>query len=119
MKRNSILSLLIAFYAVIVMSVSVLAINVNNEDTDTRIVDAEVVEVAQNHVSVLARSGVEHVIAINSKNTKVTVEGIAVSLKDLHQGDVITVELDADHPMKLAKNIKVMLNGTQLARARK
>lgn len=76
-------------------------------DTDTRFVDAEVVEVTDDHISVFARSGVEHVIATADADTKVTREGKLVSLRDLKQGDVVTVELDADRPLKFARHINI------------
>ncbi len=117
MKRSFLLSFLIAV-TVISISGSALAAN-TYEDTDTRIVDAKVVEVTENRVSVMARSGVEHVIAINRQNTKVTIDGVNVSLNNLHEGDVITIELDDEHPMKLAKNIQVIPGGAQVARTRR
>ncbi len=92
---------------------------VNDEDTDTRLVSATVVEVAEAHLSVMARTGVEHVIAVDREGTKVTINGEVVSLKDLREGDVVTVELDADKPVKFAKNIELRPDGSQLARVRR
>ena len=77
------------------------------EDTDTRMVDAKVVEVTDDHISVIARSGVEHVIATADTETKVTREGKLVSLKDLRLGDTVTVELDAENPLKFARHINI------------
>ena len=91
----------------------------NDEDTDTRMVEARVVEVAEAHVSVVARTGVEHVIAVDREGTRVTINGEVVSLKDLREGDVVTVELDAHKPVKFAKNIELRPEGGQLARARR
>jgi hypothetical protein len=91
----------------------------NDEDTDTRLVEARVVEVAEGHVSVVARTGVEHVIAVDREGTKVTINGQAVSLKDLREGDVVTVELDAQKPVKFARNIELLPGGAQLARVRR
>ncbi|MGB8509905.1 MAG: hypothetical protein WCD76_16110 [Pyrinomonadaceae bacterium] len=86
------------------------------EDTDTRMINAKVVEVNEGHISVIAQTGVEHVIAIDDANTKVKVEGKLVSLKDLREGDVVTVELDALNPLKFAKNIFVSMQAdSQLA----
>ncbi len=90
-----------------------------DEDTDTRIVEARVVEVAEAHVSVMARTGVEHVIAVDREGTKVTMNGAVVSLKDLREGDVVTVELDAQKPVKFAKNIELRSGSGQLARVRR
>ena len=91
----------------------------NDEDTDTRLVEARVVEVAEGHVSVMARTGVEHVIAVDREGTKVTINGTAVSLKDLREDDIVTIELDAQKPVKFAKNIELRAFGSQLARVRR
>ncbi|HEX8921267.1 MAG TPA: hypothetical protein VF766_07295 [Pyrinomonadaceae bacterium] len=90
-----------------------------NEDTDTRMIDAKVVEVTDARISIVARTGVEHVIAIDRTDTKVTIDGLVVSLQDLREGDVVTVELDADNPMKFAKNITMRSDQTQVARNRR
>ena len=76
-------------------------------DTDTRMVNAKVVEVNDSHISVIARTGVEHVIAVDRNDTKITRDGKIVSLKDLREGDTVTVELDASKQMKFAKNISL------------
>jgi hypothetical protein len=89
------------------------------EDTDTRIIEARVVEVAEAHVSVMARTGVEHVIAVDREGTKVMLNGEVVSLKDLREGDVVTVELDARKPVKFARNILLRPEGSQVARVRR
>ncbi len=89
-----------------------------DEDTETRLVDAKVVEVTDGRISIFARSGVEHVIAIDNEKTKVTIEGQAVSLKDLREGDLITVELDEKNPVKFAKNISLKSTQEQVARVR-
>jgi hypothetical protein len=78
-----------------------------NEDTDTRMVDARVVEVAETRISVIARSGVEHVIAINSEDTRVMLDGNSVSLADLRVGDVVTIHLCPVNRLKFARNISV------------
>ena len=91
----------------------------NEEDTDTRLVSATVVEVAETHVSVMARTGVEHVIAVDREGTKVTINGEVISLKDLREGDVVTVELDAHKPVKFARNIELRPEGAQVARVRR
>ncbi len=90
-----------------------------NEDTDTRMIDAKVVEVTDARISVVARTGVEHVIAIDRTDTKVTIDGLAVALQDLREGDTVTVELDADNPMKFAKNISMRSDQTEVARNRR
>lgn len=90
-----------------------------NKDTDTRLVNAKVVEVTEAHISVLAQTGVEHVIAIDRAGTKVTIEGRVVSLKDVREGDVITIELDAQKRVKFAKNIAIRQDQSEVARNRR
>jgi len=97
---------LIAIVLTALLSAPALAAT-GGEDTDTRMVDATVVEVTDDHISVIARTGVEHVIATARVATKVTREGEQVSLKDLRQGDVVTVELDAENPLKFARHINI------------
>jgi hypothetical protein len=89
------------------------------EDTDTKMIDAKVVEVAENHISVIARTGVEHVIEINNERTKIIIEGEEVSLKNLREGDVVTIELDEQNPIKFAKNISFSPSAEQVARVRR
>lgn len=84
----------------------------DDSDTDTRFVKARVVEVGERRIAVITRSEVEHVIAVDGENTKVRVGGRLVSVKDLREGDVVTVELDELNPMKFARNITV---GVRLA----
>lgn len=90
-----------------------------NDDTDTQMNEAKVVEVTENHISVIARSGVEHVIAIDHTDTKFTKDGTEVSVKDLREGDIVTIELDAENPMKFAKNISFQSGQLQIARVRR
>ena len=90
----------------------------DGDDTDTRMVDAKVVEVTEHRISVIARTGVEHVIAIDGSGTKVWMEGKVVSLKELQKGDVVTVELDELNPVKFAKQIRIAVQSDgQLATA--
>ncbi len=93
----------------------------DDKDTDMRLVNAKVVEVTDEHISVMAQTGVEHVIAINRADTKVTIEGRVVSLKDVREGDVITVDLDAQKRVKFAKNIAIRSdsNSSEVARNRR
>ncbi|MDT4965316.1 MAG: hypothetical protein QOJ64_53 [Acidobacteriota bacterium] len=87
------------------------------QDTDARMVGARVVEVAECHISVMARSGVEHVIAVDAAGTKVTVSGETASLKDIRDGDLVTVELDVNKAVKFAKRIEV--RSDQVAKVRR
>jgi hypothetical protein len=89
-----------------------------NDDTETKLIDAKVVEVADNHISVIARTGVEHVIQINNEGTKVMIEGEEVSLKNVREGDIVTVELDEQNPVMFAKNISMSSSTEQVARVR-
>ncbi|MBA2733112.1 MAG: hypothetical protein H0U54_09520 [Acidobacteria bacterium] len=95
------------------------ASNGTDDDTDTRIIQAKVVEVAESHISVMARTGVEHVIAVDREGTKVTVDGVAVSLKEIREGDIATIELDAHKQVKFARNISMRSEQTQVARVRR
>ncbi|HEY0386318.1 MAG TPA: hypothetical protein VGC64_09920 [Pyrinomonadaceae bacterium] len=90
-----------------------------SEDTDVRIVDAKVVEVTDGYISVIARSGVEHVIAVDNAATKVMIDNEVVSLKDVREGDVITIELDEQNPMKFAMTISMSPEQVQVARVRR
>lgn len=108
-------ALLLSFYTTAICAAS----DPKANDTDTRMINARVVEVADGHISVIARTGVEHVIAIDQAGTKVTIGGRAVSLKDVREGDMITVELDAHKQVKFAKNISIGPEQIQLARNRR
>src|ERR671916_3231424 len=76
----------------------------DDEDTDTRFVKARVVEVGERRIAIITRSEVEHVIAVDGETTKVKVGERLVSVKDLREGDVVTVELDELNPIKFARN---------------
>ncbi len=119
MKRRNLANLLAALLIAACSSTALAASGGTDEDTDTRFVNAKVVEVTDSRISVVARSGVEHVIAIDGSNTRVLIEGERVSLKDVRQGDVVTVELDEQNPVKFARNISVTAQpGTEVARAK-
>lgn len=88
------------------------------EDTANRFVDAKVVEVSDSHISVYARTGVEHVIATDRTDTKFLINGEEVSLKELRVGDIVTIELDAQNQLKFAKVISLSSGTEQIARKR-
>ena len=79
----------------------------SGEDTDARMVDAKVVEVNDHHISVVARTGVEHVIATDAADTHVVRKGKRVKFNDLKVGDTVTVELDAARAVKFARHIVI------------
>jgi hypothetical protein len=107
MKRKT-LATLTAVLMAILFSVNMARASVlADEDTDTRFVGAKVVEVNERHISIIARSGVEHVIAVDRTGTKVSRSGNEVKPEALRVGDVVTVELDAESPLKLARHISV------------
>jgi hypothetical protein len=108
-------AMLLTFFSVTIQAAPVGA----EEDTDTRLVEARVVEVAEARVSVMARTGVEHVISVDRNGTKVTIDGEVVSLKDIREGDIVTIELDAQNPVKFAKNILMRSSESQVARVRR
>ncbi|HEV2863386.1 MAG TPA: hypothetical protein VGX48_20395 [Pyrinomonadaceae bacterium] len=108
-----------AFLMTTVLWGPVLAASAAAEDTDTRMVDARVVEVNDRHISVVARTGVEHVIATDAADTNVTREGKRVALKNLKVGDVVTVELDEQSQLKFARHISISAQaGADLASAK-
>jgi hypothetical protein len=78
-----------------------------DEDTDVRMVDAKVVEVNGRHISVIARTGVEHVVATDASDTHVVRKGRRVKFKELKVGDTVTVELDASKDVKFARHIVI------------
>jgi hypothetical protein len=122
MKRQRLATLFAALLlTVFYTTATTVAFESSEEDTDTKMVAARVVEVTEMRISVIARSGVEHVIAIDGAGTKVKVDGRLVSLKDVREGDIITVELDEKNPVKFAKNIEVgsRSNADLVARAHK
>jgi hypothetical protein len=85
------------------------------EDPDNGFIAAKVVEVTDNRVSVIAASGVEHVIRIDEKRTKVRLEGKTVSLKKLREGDVVNIVLDSENPIKFAKTISMVEGASEVA----
>ena len=105
--RTRSLACLIAVALSAVAYVSALAASVGEDDMDVLLVDAKVVETGDQHISVIARTGVEHVIATDAADTHVTLKGERVELKSLHVGDIVTVELDAQNPLKFARRIVI------------
>jgi len=88
-------------------------------EDDTRMVDAKVVEVTDTRISLIAQTGVEHVIAIDNVDTKVKIENKILSLKDVKEGDIVTVELDESSAVKFAKNIVIEAqSNSQVARVK-
>jgi hypothetical protein len=106
MRRRSLASL-IAVVLTLAAYAPALAATDGEKDSDTLMVDAKVVEVNDRHISVVARTGVEHVIATDAADTHVTLKGKRIATKKLRVGDVVTVELDALNPLKFARRIVV------------
>lgn len=116
MKRKALITLTATFLTVFLSTAAHAAIS-DTEDTDTRFVDAKVVEVSERRIAVIARSGVEHVVALDAEGTQISLGGRDVKVGDLRVGDIVTVVLDAESPLKLARQIKVeALAGSRLAR---
>ena len=119
MKRQLSITFFVAISLAIFVS-PILAASSTDDDTDTRMVNATVVEVTDTRISVIARTGVEHVIAINDAGTKVKIDDQVVSLRDVREGDIVTVELDEKNPLKFARNIVIAVPaGDQVARVRR
>ena len=104
MRRRSLASL-IAVMLTLAAYAPALAASDGEKDSDTLMVDAKVVEVNDRHISIVARTGVEHVIATDAADTHVTLRGKRVELKKLRVGDVVTVDLDPSNEMKFARRI--------------
>ena len=100
------------------MSFSAMALAAgNDEDTNMKMVDARVVEVSDMRISVIARTGVEHVIAIDNTRTSVSLNGREISLRDLREGDIVTIQLDERSQVNLARNIQIgVQTNAQVAR---
>ena len=119
MKQKALASFLVIMLLMFFSNAIQAATVEGDEDTDTRFVQAKIVEVAESHISVMARTGVEHVIAVDREGTKVTIDGEVVSLKDVREGDIATIELDAQKPVKFARNIQLRSEQSQVARVRR
>jgi hypothetical protein len=119
MKQKALASCLAATLVLLFSNAIHAAVESGEEDTDNRFVQARIVEVAESHISVMARTGVEHVIAVDRRGTKVTIDGQMVSLKDVREGDVATIELDARKQVKFATNIMLRSEQSQVARVRR
>jgi hypothetical protein len=107
MRRRSLASVFAVLLALAAYASALAASDGDKQDTDVRKVDAKVVEVNQRHISVVARDGVEHVIATDAADTHVTLKGKRVELKKLNVGDVVTVDLDVANPQKFARRIVI------------
>lgn len=105
MKRRSLASLIAVMLMLAAYVPALAASDGAQDDTDVRKVDAKVVEVNERHISIVARTGVEHVIATDAADTHVTLRGKRIELKKLRVGDVVTVDLDAASQMKFARRI--------------
>jgi hypothetical protein len=106
MRRKS-LACVIAVLISAVVYAPALAASDPTEDTDARMIDAKVVELNDKHISVIARTGVEHVIATDASDTRVTLKGKRIAFKKLRVGDIVTVELDATSQLKFARRIVI------------
>src|SRR3712207_6241063 len=105
MRRRSLASLIALVLTLAAYAPAPAASDGTQQDTDVRKVDAKVVEVNARHISIVARTGVEHVIATDAADTHVTLRGRRVELKRLRVGDVVTVDLDAASQLKFARRI--------------
>ena len=105
MRRRSVASLFAVLLALAAYAPALAASDGEEQDTDVRKVDTKVVEVNERHISVVARDGVEHVIATDAADTHVTLKGKRIDLKKLRVGDLVTVDLDVENPQKFARRI--------------
>src|SRR5215204_780853 len=119
MRRRSLASLIAVMLTLAAYAPAFAASDGAQPDTDVRKVDTKVVEVNERHISVVARDGVEHVIATDAADTHVTLKGKRVELKKLRVGDIVTVDLDVANPLKFARRIIIGVQaGETLASAR-
>ena len=120
MRRRSLASLFAVLLALAAYSPALAASDGEQpQDTDVRKVDAKVVEVNERHISIVARTGVEHVIATDAADTHVTLKGKRIDLKKVRVGDIVTVDLDVANPLKFARRIIIgEQTGETLASAR-
>jgi hypothetical protein len=119
MKRRSLAFMLSILVSLAANTAAALAAAPSDEDTDARMIGAKVVEVNDSHISVVARSGVEHVIATDAADTHVVRKGRRVKFKELKVGDTVTVVLDAAKSVKFARHIVIgELPATDVASAR-
>ena len=107
MRRRSLASLIAVMLTLAAYAPALAASDGAQPDTDVRKVDAKVVEVNDQHISIVARTGVEHVIATDAADTHVTLRGKRVEMKKLRVGDVVTVDLDTENPVKFARRIVI------------
>ena len=107
MRRRSLASLFAVLLTLAAYAPALAASDAAQKDTDVRMVDAKVVEVNKRHISIVARTGVEHVIATDAADTHVTHKGKRIDLKRLRVGDVVTVDLDVENPQKFARRIVI------------
>lgn len=106
------LSFATAFFALL-LALGPAALASNDQDTDTRLVGARLVEVCETRISVMTRDNIEHVIAVDGKGTKVRVGDRVVPLGELQTGDLVTVELDEANPVKFANDILINVRAAQ------
>ena len=105
MRRRSLAGLIAVMLTLAAYAPALAGSDGAQQDSDVRKVDAKVVEVNERHISIVARTGVEHVIATDAADTHVTLRGKRVELKKLRVGDIVTVDLDAANQMKFARRI--------------
>ncbi len=118
MRRQTYITLGIALWLTLGMAGQVLAGTEGNDDTDGRLIDARVVEINDKHLSVMARSGVEHVICIDQTGTRVKRGDSYVTVAELRKGDIVIVEMDEAKQVKFAKQIEITRAANeQVARA--
>jgi hypothetical protein len=109
MKRQTLATI---FFALL-LALGPAALAADDKDTDTRLVGARLVEVCETRISVITRTNVEHVIAVDGAGTKVRVGDRVVRLGELQTGDVVTVELDEANPVKFANDIQINVRAAQ------
>lgn len=106
MNRRTFSALALALLLALGQSAAFAASDDKDADTDTRLVGARLVEVCETRISVMTRGNIEHVIAVDGARTKVRIGERVVAVKELQTGDVVTVELEEENPVKFARDIQ-------------
>lgn len=114
-KKQFRLAVLVLAVAAFSSNVTFAAIRSDGDDTESKFSNARVIEVTESHISIVATTGVEHVVAVDGNHTAVLVNGIRVSIKDLREGDLVSIQLDVKNPVMFAREIRLAQHASEVA----
>jgi hypothetical protein len=109
------LAVLVLVVATFSSNVTFAAMRPDGDETESKFSNARVIEVTDSHISVIANTGVEHVVAVDGNHTAVLVNGNRVSIKNLREGDLVTIELDVKNPVMFAREIQLTQHASEVA----